>query len=45
MTASSGMSTMATVVSVNRKETPGVGKIPRDEITLVANHGPVGRLA
>lgn len=32
----------ATVVSVNSKPTPGVGKIPRDEIVLVANHGVEG---
>jgi MOSC domain-containing protein YiiM len=31
-----------TVVSVNAKPTPGVGKIPRDEITLVVNHGVEG---
>lgn len=42
MIASSGMSTTATVVSVNRKETPGVGKIPREQITLVANYGVEG---
>jgi MOSC domain-containing protein YiiM len=30
------------VVSVNAKSTPGVGKIPRDEITLVVNHGVEG---
>lgn len=32
----------ATVVSVNRKPTPGVGKVPQDEILLVANHGVQG---
>jgi MOSC domain-containing protein YiiM len=32
----------ATVVSVNSKDTPGVGKIPRDEIRLVENHGVEG---
>jgi MOSC domain-containing protein YiiM len=31
-----------TVVSVNSKDTPGVGKIPRDEIRLVENHGVEG---
>jgi MOSC domain-containing protein YiiM len=42
MTASSGMSATATVVSVNRKETPGVGKIPREQITLIAGYGVEG---
>jgi MOSC domain-containing protein YiiM len=28
-----------TVVSVNSKPTPGVGKVPRDEVRLVENHG------
>ncbi len=32
----------ATVVSVNSKGTPGVGKIPRDEVMLVAGHGVEG---
>jgi MOSC domain-containing protein YiiM len=32
----------ATVVSVNSKDTPGVGKIARDEIRLVENHGVEG---
>lgn len=32
----------AKVVSVNSKETPGVGKIPRDEVMLVAGHGVEG---
>lgn len=32
----------ASVVSVNSKETPGVGKIPRDQVTLVVNHGVEG---
>jgi MOSC domain-containing protein YiiM len=31
-----------TVVSVHSKDTPGVGKIPRASITLVANHGVEG---
>jgi MOSC domain-containing protein YiiM len=30
------------VLSVNSKPTPGVGKIPRGRITLVANHGVEG---
>ncbi len=30
------------VVSVNSKPTPGVGKIPRDVVTLVTNHGVDG---
>lgn len=34
--------TGATVVSVNSKPTPGVGKNPRDEVTLVENHGVEG---
>lgn len=29
-------------MSVNSKPTPGVGKIPRDQITLIANHGVEG---
>lgn len=32
----------ATVVSVNRKPTPGVGKVPQEEILLVAHHGVQG---
>jgi MOSC domain-containing protein YiiM len=32
----------ATVVSVNSKPDPGVGKIPRASVTLVANHGVDG---
>ncbi len=32
----------ATVVSVSSKETPGVGKIPRDSVMLVADHGVEG---
>ena len=32
----------AVVVSVNSKATPGVGKIPRDEILLVEGHGVEG---
>jgi MOSC domain-containing protein YiiM len=32
----------AVVVSVNSKGTPGVGKIPRGAVTLVANHGVEG---
>jgi MOSC domain-containing protein YiiM len=32
----------ATVVSVNSKDTPGVGKIPREQVTLVADHGVEG---
>jgi len=31
-----------TVVSVNSKETPGVFKVPRAEVTLVAGHGVEG---
>jgi MOSC domain-containing protein YiiM len=31
-----------TVVSVNSKDTPGVGKLPRAEVRLVANHGVEG---
>ena len=31
-----------TVLSVNSKATPGVGKIPRDRVTLIANHGVEG---
>ena len=30
------------VISVNSKDTPGVGKIPRDAVTLIANHGIEG---
>jgi MOSC domain-containing protein YiiM len=30
------------VVSVNSKPAPGVHKVPRDEVTLVANHGVDG---
>ena len=30
------------IISVNSKETPGVGKIPRESVTLVANHGVEG---
>lgn len=30
------------VVSVNSKDTPGIGKIPRDEVMLVAGHGVEG---
>ena len=29
----------STVVSVNTKPTPGVGKIPRESVTLIAGHG------
>jgi MOSC domain-containing protein YiiM len=32
----------ASVVSVNSKDTPGVGKIPRESIRLVANYGVEG---
>jgi MOSC domain-containing protein YiiM len=32
----------ATVVSVNSKATPGIGKVPREEVTLVAGHGVEG---
>ena len=32
----------ATVIAVCRKETPGVGKTPREEITLVPDHGVEG---
>lgn len=32
----------ASVVSVNSKETAGVFKVPRDEVTLVAGHGVEG---
>lgn len=31
-----------TVIAVSSKDTPGVGKIPRDAITLIANHGVEG---
>jgi MOSC domain-containing protein YiiM len=31
-----------TVVSVNRKDAPGVGKLPQDAISLIANHGVEG---
>ena len=34
--------TQSTVVSVNSKETPGVGKIPREAVTLVAGRGVEG---
>ena len=30
------------VVSVNSKDTPGIGKMPRDEVTLIAGHGVEG---
>jgi len=30
------------VISVNSKDTPGVGKIPRESVTLVAGHGVEG---
>ena len=30
------------IVSVSSKETPGVGKVPREEIVLVAGHGVEG---
>src|SRR3990172_5462728 len=30
------------VISVNSKDTPGLGKIPRDAVTLIANHGMGG---
>jgi len=30
------------IISVNSKETPGVGKIPRESVTLVAHHGVEG---
>lgn len=30
------------VVSVNSKDTPGIGKIPREEVTLLAGHGVEG---
>jgi MOSC domain-containing protein YiiM len=33
---------IASVVSVNSKDTPGVGKIPRDSVWLVANYGVEG---
>ena len=32
----------ATVIAVCSKDTPGVGKTPRDEITLIAGHGVEG---
>jgi len=32
----------ASVVSVSSKDTPGVGKIPRESVRLVANHGVEG---
>jgi MOSC domain-containing protein YiiM len=31
-----------TVISVNSKDTPGVGKMPRESVTLVAGHGVEG---
>jgi MOSC domain-containing protein YiiM len=31
-----------TVVAVCSKEDPGIGKIPREEVTLIANHGVEG---
>jgi MOSC domain-containing protein YiiM len=36
------MNPSPTVVSINSKETPGVGKIPRDSVTLVAGYGVEG---
>jgi len=36
------MAVEPSVVSVNSKETPGVGKIPRDYVRLVADHGVEG---
>jgi MOSC domain-containing protein YiiM len=36
------MSDTPHVVSVSSKPTPGVGKIPRDEVTLIADHGVDG---
>ena len=36
------MDTNGAVVAVCSKPTPGVGKLPREEITLVANHGVEG---
>ncbi len=32
----------STVLSVNSKDAPGVGKIPRESVTLVAGHGVEG---
>lgn len=32
----------ASVVSVNSKDTPGVGKLPQPEVTLLAGHGVEG---
>ncbi len=32
----------ATVVAVSSKETPGIPKLPREQVTLVANHGVEG---
>lgn len=32
----------AHVLSVNSKDTPGIGKVPRDRITLIADHGVEG---
>ena len=32
----------STVLSVNSKDTPGVGKTPRESVTLVAGHGVEG---
>ncbi|MEK7692786.1 MAG: MOSC domain-containing protein [Chloroflexota bacterium] len=32
----------STVLSVHSKDTPGVGKIPRESVTLVAGHGVEG---
>ncbi len=36
------MSSPATVLAVSAKDTPGIPKLPRDEITLVAGHGVEG---
>lgn len=34
--------TSPSIVSVNSKDTPGIGKIPRDEVMLIAGHGVKG---
>ena len=36
------MNSNPTIISVNSKETPGVGKIPRESVTLIAGHGVEG---
>ncbi len=36
------MKSTPTIISVNSKETPGVGKIPRESVMLIAGHGVEG---